>query len=202
MRHIEAVAEDEMIAAYVRAESASHRHSGELRDAMRRMGVGADVVECPDISDADQNAARRAPLTETREYGTRRGLFDGFPTDVTWTRVGLTPREMLGVRYIDYDYWVDLSAGSRLPTDAAVTIRAGRTIFGESNQGFLDAAAALRQGETFPELILVAASTDARLVVLEGNLRLTAYGLVPDTLPPETTALLGVSPRMVEWDLY
>ncbi|MBT5535542.1 hypothetical protein HOK31_20910, partial [Candidatus Poribacteria bacterium] len=76
MRHIEAVAEDEMIAAYVRAESASHRHSGELRDAMRRMGVGADVVECPDISDADQNAARRAPLTETREYGTRRGLFD------------------------------------------------------------------------------------------------------------------------------
>ena len=48
----------------------------------------------------------------------------------------------------------------------------------------------------------MAASTDARLVVLEGNLRLTAYGLVPDTLPPETTALLGVSPRMVEWDLY
>ena len=191
-----------MIAVFLRAEIASQRHSGELRDAMRRTAVGADVVERPDISDADQNAARRALLTARRDYATRRGLFDGFPTDVTWTRVGLTPREVLGVRYIDYDYWVDLSAGSRFPTDAAATIRAGRTIFGESNQGFLDAAAALRQGETFPELILVAADIDARLVVLEGNLRLTAYGLVPDTLPPETTALLGVSPRMVEWDLY
>ena len=202
MRHIEGITEDEMIAVFLRAEAASQRHSGELRDAMTSVGVAADVVERPYISDADQNAARRALLTATREYGTRRGLFDGFPADVAWTRVGLTPREVLGVRYIDYDYWVDLSAGSRLPADAAATIRAGRTIFGESNQGFLDAAAALRQGETFPELILVAADVDARPVVLEGHLRLTAYGLVPDTLPPETTVLLGLSPRMMEWDLY
>jgi hypothetical protein len=202
LRHIESVTEEEVIACYLRAELASDRHGPPLREAMARAGVGTRVVTVPDIADAGANTARRALLTATREYDTRRGLFEDFPCDVTWSRVGLKPRQMLAVRYIDYDYWVELSKGTRLPTDAADTIRSGRTIFGEPNQGFLDAAATLRQGVTFPELILVSTAADAPLVVLEGHLRLTAYGLVPDTLPPETTALLGLSPAMSAWDLY
>ncbi len=202
MRHIEQVTEHEMIACYLGAEATSPRHGPALHQAMTRLGVDSSVVVTADLSNAEDNAARRSLLTATRDYDTRRGIFDGFPRDVAWSRVGLKPREMLAVQYIDYDYWVELSAGSRLPTDAAATIRAGRTIFGESNQGFLDAAASLRQGSAFPELIIVASAIDAPLVVLEGHLRLTAYGLVPDTLAPETRALLGVSPAMSGWDHY
>jgi len=202
LRHIKDITEDEVIACYLRAELASERHGPPLREAMARTGIAAQVVTTPDTTASDENCARRALLTATREYDPRSGLFDGFPRDVSWSRVGLKPRQVLSVRYIDYDYWIKLSAGSRRPTDAAATIRAGRTVFGESNQGFLDAAASLRQGVTFPELILVATAADAPPVVLEGHLRLTAYGLVPDTLAPETTAMLGVSPAMSEWGLY
>ena len=36
----------------------------------------------------------------------------------------MTPAEFSKVRYIDYDYWVELSGGSRLATDAAARLLA------------------------------------------------------------------------------
>jgi hypothetical protein len=79
------------------------------------------------------------------------------------------------VRYIDYDYWNEISNNSRLPAVATAAIRAGREIYGQRTQGFLDVAHALREGAHFPELIVVGTSPDAELTVYEGHLRLTAY---------------------------
>jgi hypothetical protein len=42
----------------------------------------------------------------------------------------ITPTELSRVRYIDYDYWVELSRGTRLASDAAPRIRAGVAPFG------------------------------------------------------------------------
>jgi hypothetical protein len=47
-----------------------------------------------------------------------QGYFEGFPPSVRWHRVALTPEELRSVLYIDWDYWVDATAGSRLPFDA------------------------------------------------------------------------------------
>ena len=106
------------------------------------------------------------------------------------------------VKYIDYDYWVELSKGSRLATDAVRTISAGEVIFEVPNDGFLALANALRRGAIFPELIIVCAGEDSDLVVLEGHMRLTAYALVPEVVPAELPVVLGTSPDMVHWDLY
>ena len=47
--------------------------------------------------------------------------------------MAITPAELSGVRYIEYDYWNELSGGTRLAVDAATRIRAGVTPFGVPN---------------------------------------------------------------------
>ena len=42
-----------------------------------------------------------------------------FPHDVRWEWMAITPAELATVRYIDYDYWVELSGGTRLAAGAA-----------------------------------------------------------------------------------
>src|SRR5262249_61070629 len=80
-----------------------------------------------------ENQAREQLLTQHREYGTRTGLFHGFPHDVRWEWMAITPAELATVRYVDYDYWVELSGGTRLATNAAPRIRAGVAPFGVSS---------------------------------------------------------------------
>jgi hypothetical protein len=116
--------------------------------------------------------------------------------------MGITPTELAVVRYIDYDYWVELSGGTRLPADAAARIRAGVTLFGVSNDGALSMARAVANGARFPPLILVTTGSPGDLVVLEGHARLTAFMLCPDRLPPELEVLVGSSPRMADWDCW
>ena len=129
-------------------------------------------------------------------------MFQNFPEHVAWERVILTQEELWQVKYIDDDYWVELSGGSRLAIDAAQAILTGTVIFDVPNDGFLRLAQALRHGAAFPELILVCAGEQANIVVLEGYVRLTAYALVPEAVPGKLTAILGTSPDMEQWNLY
>ncbi|MFE9220121.1 hypothetical protein ACFYN3_27680 [Streptomyces lavendulae] len=100
------------------------------------------------------------------------------------------------MRYLDYSYWVELSGGSRQPTDAAARINAGLRAFDVPNEPFIDAANALSIGERFPPPILVGERQDD-LVCLEGHLRLTAYALVG--FPTDIECLVGTAPAMGRW---
>ena len=203
MRELGPLTEDDMIAAFLAGELRSARFGGALRAALTRLGVPEAEAARPDTADAAANRRRRAVLRAYRRYGLPDSLFDGFPyDDVGWTRVALTAAELLAVRYIGgYDYWVRLSAGTRLAPDAARRIRAG-AVDEASRRGFLRLAAALDGGAVFDPLILVTAGAGAPLVVLEGHARLTAYALRPGRIPDPVVAVLGTSPRMAEWGLY
>lgn len=192
MRVIRPSSEAEMVAVFLRGELGSERFGPGIRTA-----IDERLLLEPDLEDEGENALRRAALTTLRGYDSRVGLFHGFPDDTRWERAALTPEEVLAIRYIEYDYWVELSGGSRLPLDAAARIRAGITIFRVPNDGFLELADALER-MTMPELIVVGGPGD-ELVVLEGHARLTAYALRPELLPPELEVLLGRSPRIGEW---
>jgi hypothetical protein len=194
--------EDEMIATFLRAELDSDRWRPAVVAALRDHGGEERVITSPALADPVENALRRHILEQTRAYERRDGLFGGFPGDVQWQRVALTCDELAGVRYIDYDYWVELSGGTRRPADAAERIRADIRIFGVPNDGFLELAAAIEAGARWPELIIVSAVPEGGDVVLEGHARLTAFALVPDAVPPEVEVLRGVTPRMVEWWAY
>ncbi len=190
-----------MIATFLRAELDSERWGETVRDALGRHGADVSVVTSP-VLDADENALRRRILDETRGYGAREGLFAGFPDDVSWQRVRLTRAELSAVRYIAYDYWVELSGGSRRPADAAERIRSDIRVFGVANDGFFEAAEAVRARARWPELILVSAVAAGGDVVLEGHVRLTACALAPEAVPAETEVLRGFSPRIAEWWAY
>jgi hypothetical protein len=155
------------------------RHAGE-----------EDVLDCfwkaelsPDSRWAPADFAERR-----RQWRERDGLFAGFPDDVAWERVALTSDEVLAILYINWDWWLRVSNGTRLPTVAAEV--QGRD---EGDRAIAATAA------TNPELIVVTDPDRSKLVLLEGHVRLTAYAAFPELLPDELDVYLGISPRIGEW---
>jgi hypothetical protein len=202
MQRLRPSSEKEMIALFLRTELASDRWRDTLRELLDRAGLPERVITDPDLDDHTENRARRQLLTGHRGYDTRTDYFDGFPDDVRWEWMGITPAELAAVRYIEYDYWAELSGGTRLPADAAARIRAGVTVFGVSSDRPLSMAQAVAAGARFPPLILVTTRPSGGLVVLEGHVRLTALMLCPGRLPPEMEVLVGSSPGMAGWGCW
>ena len=200
MRVIGESSEDEMVAVFLRGELLSSRLGVTVRTALAQAGAGEDIVLNPDLDDARATDLRREVLGTARGFGRREGVFGGFPDDVRWDRAALAPAEVLAIRYIDYDYWVELSGGSRLATDAAQRIHAGVTVFGVPNDGFFEIADSFESSSP-PPLIAVGGIAPG-LVLLEGHVRLTAFALRPQLLPPELELLVGHSPRIGEWALW
>jgi hypothetical protein len=203
MRRLRPSSEAEMAALFLRTELSSERWRDGLRALLERAGLPDRVVTAPDLTHGTENQARLRLLTEHRGYGTRTGYFPGFPDDVRWQWMAITPAELAAVRYIEYDYWNELSGGTRLAVDAATRIRAGVTPFGVPNGRVLAMAAAVAAGARFPPLILVTTGLGREdVVVLEGHVRLTAYMLERGRLPPELEVLVGSSPTMNRWDCW
>ena len=202
MRVVRSIDEDEMIAVFLACELGSFRFGENLKQLLRRDAVEPAVIEAPDLADEQQNDYRRRLLGEVRGLDHDRANFHGFPDDVTWERCLLTPDEVSRIEYCDYSYWLELSKGTRRPADGAARLKQGvKQIMRQSTAQFRRAAAALRAGTTFREMILATHDRD-RLVVIEGHLRLTAYMMEPDLVPDELEAILGSSDRMADWHLY
>ena len=98
---------------------------------------------------------------------------------------------MARVRYIDYDYWTELSRESRLAVDATERIRQGIEAFRVGNGAYWYLAEVLEAGVSFPELILVGADERGPHMLLQSLMRLTAYFLVPDCIPPLLPVIVG-----------
>ncbi|GIF00092.1 hypothetical protein [Paractinoplanes rishiriensis] len=188
--------EDEMVACFLLGELTSRRFGAGIRRALAVVGESELLLTDPDLIDPAANRVRRELLGATRGYGENRDLFENFPGQVCWIRAVLTPEDLARVRYIEYPYWNELSAGSRLPSDAAKRIRSGIRVFGVSNRRFVAAARAVRRGQRFPPLILAGPRRDA-LVCLEGHLRLTAHALAG--FPAEVECLVGTARAMDRW---
>jgi hypothetical protein len=191
------MSEDEMIATFLRGELDSGRYGEKLRSLLTRDERSEDVLRAPDLASAADNRYRRALLEEHRAFESRKGLFGGFPGHVDWHRAALTPEEVLSILYIDWDWWLRITEGSRRPTDAARRIRAGEVagITAAEHEPIADAATA----EPF---IVVSTPELSRLVVLEGHVRLTALALFPERIPDELEVLLGISDEMDAWSEF
>ena len=198
MRLLGPASEEEMIAVFLRGELDSGRYGKKLRTLLARDRRAEDVLRRPDLGDVEANAYRRRLLEEHRAYERRDGLFGGFPQQVEWFRAALEPDEVLDILYIDWDWWLELSGGTRRPRDAA------RRILEDEGADATAAeheplAAALQTTPPPPELIAVTTTARTPLVLVEGHARLTAYALFPDYLPAKLEILLGVSDEMPRW---
>lgn len=179
-----------MIAVFLKAEIASVRFGDHIITQLKRDQKESSIIDTPDIHNLSENIYRRQLLANYRAY-----IFEELPAHTVWYRALLSREEVMKIRYVNYDYWNEISGNSRLPAVAAETIRAGHEIYGESNQGFWDAAHALQSGAHFPELIVVSVSPDAELTVYEGHLRLTAYMLAPECIPSRLEVIAGFAPE-------
>jgi hypothetical protein len=202
MRKIRDISEDEMIAVFLQTELNSVRFRRDIEAYLQQEWVDPRMLHAPDWCNAQENALRRAILGMHRGYGRNEGYFISFPADVRWERVTLTREELEQVRYIEYDYWVELSGGTRLAFDGAKNALAGKVVFGVSSDGLSYIANELRRGAQFPTLIFVAKDVDAYLVVMEGHVRLTAYLIAPECIPSELEVIVGYSEQITQWGCY
>ncbi len=199
MRILGPVDEAEVVATFLRGELESERFGEPIRDALARDGVPADVVTRPDLSDAGQNAYRRELLGGVRGWGRDEGMFRNFPADFAWASAALTRDEVASILYIDWDWWLTVTNGSRRPADAARKLRRKSPADVAWHEPI---ARRLVSGPPLPELVVVRAGEGERLVVLEGHVRLTAFALFPEALPDALRVLLGESAGLDRWTSY
>ncbi len=196
MRPLEPITEHEMVAHFLKTEIHSVRFTREILDFLKRDGLDRRIIDDPDTQNPEENAHRARLLGDFRGYQRHEEIFKFVPDEVAWYRSALSREELARVRYINDDYWIELSGGSRRAIDAARNIRAGIEVFGQSTRWALGLAQEVERGAVFPELILVAPDEASDLTVLEGHARLTAYCLalryVPDPLP----VIVGFGPGM------
>jgi hypothetical protein len=198
MRIIRAASEAEVVAAFLRGELDSPRWGDRLLELLREDGADPAVVRAPALDDADECAYRARLLDRHRGWLRREGLFAGLPRRIDWWRAALPPKEVLAIDYINWDWWLRLSGGTRRPLDAAARIRREEAAdaIAEWHQPI---AARLQSNEPPPELVAVSPPDRSRLVLLEGHSRLTAYAVYPEYLPAELEIYLGTAPDIHRW---
>jgi hypothetical protein len=201
MRVLAPATEDDMVLAFLRSEIASSRFADDVLAALARLDLDRALVDRADLNDPEGNRRRRQVLKEHRgpRRGPDAGVFGGFPDDVSWSWTALTPAELADVRYIHWDYWLEVSGGTRRPGDAIAQMRREWDVPGEDVRQIVDSVA---RGAMPHEIVVVGLPPGRSLVVLEGHVRLTGLLLRPERLPAEVRVLLGTSPRIAEWGCY
>jgi hypothetical protein len=196
MRHLGAITEAEVVAHFLKTEIDSVRFREEILALLQGAGLDRRIVDHPDLGSEAENAARAWLLGEFRGYGRQEGIFRFVPRETAWHRCALNREELARARYLNDDYWIELSRGTRSPIDAARNVRAGIRVFGQSTEWALGLARAVERGAVFPELILVGTGEGSPLTVLEGHSRLTAYCLALEHVPEPVPAIVGFGPGM------
>ncbi|MDY0097395.1 MAG: hypothetical protein RBS01_03540 [Candidatus Dojkabacteria bacterium] len=192
------ISEDEVVSIFLRGELKSKRFSQEIVNAIKKLNGDENLIINPDLTKSEENILRKEILEETRKYISREGLFEDFPNDIKWYRVEFSSDFLINqVKYIDYDYWIELSNGSRLPKDAVEKIKNNKRVFNLPYDNFLEASEEFKKNKSFDEIIIVSDGTS--YVVLEGHLRLTVYALNKEILPKKVPVIIGISEQMREW---
>ncbi|MGH2369929.1 MAG: hypothetical protein ACRDI2_17245 [Chloroflexota bacterium] len=195
---------DEVVAEWLRAEIASSRFGSRLEALLARDGRKRDLLEHPVLDDPEANAYRRRLLGEFRGFGLptqpEPSYIGGFPvTEIAWWWAVVARDELPSIHFINWDYWVEVTDGTRLPATLVKRLNEAPN----RQPGLPDTVlATLQTGAAIPPLILVDSGPDTRVVVLEGHVRLLAYVLGGDSVPERLDVILGRSPLVAAWDMY
>ena len=177
MRLLESVDKSHVIECFLRGELRSPRFRDQILAAAEACGADEDKLLAPAAGDL-----RKRVLDRFRGDHLGR-LFDD---PIAWYRALLDADEVLAIRYIDWDFWLELSGGTRSPVEAARRIRADGRHWDEP------------RGDA-PPLIVVRRDPATPLTVVEGHVRLTGFAVHPELLPAELEVLLGEGPAAAGW---
>ncbi|MHA1540594.1 MAG: hypothetical protein ACTSXL_03175 [Alphaproteobacteria bacterium] len=195
------ITENDFIDGFLKAEIKSERFGEKLNKILKKFGTDKEIIINSNLTNQHENKIRKNILKEFRGYSKNEAIFENFPEDITWYDVKITKAELQQIKYINWDYWLDISNNTRSPVEAVKKIRIEKINTPEV-QRFIRASNSLKGKNKFPPIIAVAKSFDNYLVVLEGHLRLTAYCLNDKYIPNELNIILGISQNITKWDLY
>ena len=201
MKIISDSSENEMIALFLNEEIKSKRFSEKLNKIISKLNIDSSIIIDYDLTNDNDNKLRKEILKIYRGYSLNEGLFKNFPDTIKWTWVDLDVND---IKKIKYDYWEELSNGSRYAWDSRQNILNGKEIYEVSNQPFLDGAEYLKSGNIFEPIILLSSEDDKdKMIILEGHSRLTAMCLVPECID-KITALIGYTKdiKLENWNSY
>ena len=189
MRKIRLSDENEMVYEFLRMEYSSDRFAEKINSVMNELQVDKLVITNGNLKSDSENALRAEILKRFRGYRDK-GLFENFPSKIDWVWTAFDGEDMSKILYIEYSYWNELSNYTGSPFEAAKTILSGKTVYDVPNDGALNGAQWLKDGNKFPPMIFLTDKNENRYIILEGHGRMTAYGLVPD-LFQDVSVLLG-----------
>jgi hypothetical protein len=121
MKILKDITEDEMASVFLRAKIGSFRFAEEMQQIMKDCNADIEIIDDPNFDDKNENKLRQK-LLQSFGGADDGHLFKNFPKDVAWKKALLSKSDMQRVKYINYDYWNELSGGSRLVLDGAANV--------------------------------------------------------------------------------
>jgi O-antigen/teichoic acid export membrane protein len=191
-RLIRRVTEDEVIAEFLKSDF--HRHEfREYHDGLR------DIVQSPDLENAEENAKRRALL-----FIRHLSLWKELPEETEWYQVEVNEGDLDNIRIFPRAQWRRVADGNFSATEVAGGMRERphllETKFLAKIQAIGDQ---LRQPDPgFGAVIVIGVNENEPLTVLDGNHRLIAAMLSSPNRIRKLRFLCGLSPRMTECCWY
>ena len=188
--------EDEMVAAFLRAEIEGSRYESQVTTRMRQLGVTQTMVEEPDLASDAENELRSRLLTAYRGWRVDRLLFEGWPNGLVWSRAALEPADAPHIWYANAPEWTELSRGTWRAAEGARRVAArDPSLIGwrpETLEAIKGICAAIETGKSFPHVIAIGVPSGRIIMLVEGHARMTAYLSVG--LPDRLEILYGAAP--------
>ncbi|HTK03752.1 MAG TPA: hypothetical protein VL401_03240 [Alphaproteobacteria bacterium] len=202
MKIVKKISEDEMIAAFLKAEINSDRFGSGISSLLEKHTLDRKILDTPDLENKLENSFRKEILGEARGFGKNLHIFTNFPSNIEWFRVLISKSELEKILYINWNYWLEMTKNTRLPLDLIARIESGDLLEDKEVSRFKSVSNHIKSGVKVPEMILVAKNKNSRLVVLEGHVRLTAYLLDTKDVPEEMEVIIGFSNDIEKWGMY
>jgi hypothetical protein len=203
MKILDKSSENEMIALFLYEEIKSERYENRINEILKIENIQKNIILNPNLDSNYENELRKIVLKKFRGYNNKE-IFENFPKKIDWNWAILDKNDILKIKYITYDYWEELSNGTRYAKDSVINIKNNIEIFGVSNNGFNKLSEYIKNGNKIdPLIILTSFEKKDNMIVLEGHARLTAINLVIEYIT-EIKVLLGFVKQNIlnKWNKY
>jgi O-antigen/teichoic acid export membrane protein len=192
IRLIQRVTEDEAIAEFLKSEFYRPVYR-EYQDALQ------DIVAHPNLSDASENAKRRA-LFFIRQFA----LWKELPTGTEWYEVEIGDADLEKIRVFPRAQWRNFAPRTFSILEVAERLRKQQGIDTGAFQSKIATIGSrlLQPDDDLGTVLLIGVNENEPLTVLDGNHRLVASMLTSPRRTHRLRFLCGFSPRMTECCWY
>ncbi len=201
MQDLGAATDDQVILAWLQAETKSPRFGNNVRADAATLAAIRDAAQNPDLTNPQQNDLRRQVIAGTRGFGRGLLLFAGLANDIVWRRVHVSIAEVGAMLYANnVATWTTLAPTTLEVSEGAQNVGYVPTD-GGANMHILSLARIICHTDPvplYPELICLK-RPDGRISVMEGHTRSTAYVIEAHRLPDGVDIYLGDSPSVATW---